>query len=510
VTLVDVEGLTAAAAPVGVRAVSFTLDAGAHALVGTPEDGPPLVLAVLAGRVKPRAGRVRVLDAAPPFAAARRAMAYVPMAPSLPDALCVDEALALASSIRGDSASAPEERLGELDLASLLTRRVKSLTREEGRALAMAEALTSPAVRAILLEEPLVATDPRLAARLPAALRAASERGVVTVLSTASPRDAGSLAESLLLFDRGVLVRRAAHLDAVAATPAKGARMRVVASSPRALLAALANEAAVTKLETEGRAVVVHGDLLPDLAAAVGRATLRANVELVEMRADVPTLEELRAANAGVRDAYAAAQALAAIAAGIGHRMGSANAASHVLVWPFGAIALPLFVYAVVSATLGGEGVARASRSLVAFGADPARAALSQILVAVVTSALLSAVVGSAVAALAHGSADPPPLRDALTSAWIAALGGAAYASLFAFGSTFGARGAGRTAALVLDWALGAGGSGAALVTPRAHLRNLMGGAAPVEIGQRASVAWLAALAIAFILLAVARARRAR
>ena len=202
--------------------------------------------------------------------------------------------------------------------------------------------------------------------------------------------------------------------------------------------------------------------------------------------------------------------ALAFVAAGVAHRLGSADAASHVLVGPFGAIALPLFVYAIVSATLGGEGLTRASRSLVAFGASPARAALAQVAVAVVASAVLGALVASAVAALAHGSADPPVAGDAGTSAWIAALGAAAYAALFCFGSTFGARGAGRTVALVLDWALGAGGSAVALVTPRGHVRNLMGGAAPLELGQRASSAWLASLTVVFILLALARSRRAR
>jgi hypothetical protein len=202
--------------------------------------------------------------------------------------------------------------------------------------------------------------------------------------------------------------------------------------------------------------------------------------------------------------------ALAVAAAVIARKIGSANAASHALEGPFGALALPLLAYAVVSATLGGEGLARASRSLVAFGAAPAQAALAQIAVAAAASAILGAVVAVGVAAMAHGTSDPPVVRDALTSAWIAALGAAAYASLFAFGSSFGARGGGRTVMLAVDWILGAGSGGAAILTPRAHVRSLLGGAAPLDIGQRASSAWLVGLAVLFALLAVARTRRAR
>ena len=51
--------------------------------------------------------------------------------------------------------------------------------------------------------------------------------------------------------------------------------------------------------------------------------------------------------------------------------------------------------------------------------------------------------VGALVAALAHGAGDPPVARDALASAWVAGLGGAAYASLFCFGASFGKRGGG-------------------------------------------------------------------
>jgi hypothetical protein len=85
-------------------------------------------------------------------------------------------------------------------------------------------------------------------------------------------------------------------------------------------------------------------------------------------------------------------------------------------------------------------------------------------------------------------------------------LGGAAYAAFFGLGASFGARGGGRAAALVLDFLFG-GGTTIALVTPRAHLRSLLGGTAPAEVSQRASSAVLVALTLVFAAIAIRRAR---
>lgn len=175
----------------------------------------------------------------------------------------------------------------------------------------------------------------------------------------------------------------------------------------------------------------------------------------------------------------------------------------------FGALALPFLSFAIVGAALGSDGLARSTRPFVAFGAPPARVALATIGVAVGASALLAAPLGAVVAALAHGAGDPPVVRDALASAWVAGLGGAAYASLFCFGASFGKRGAGRAVALVVNWVLGGGTWSAGLVTPRAHLRSLLGGDSAAGLSGRASALALLGLIVLFAALATARTRRA-
>jgi hypothetical protein len=186
----------------------------------------------------------------------------------------------------------------------------------------------------------------------------------------------------------------------------------------------------------------------------------------------------------------------------------SPHAADHALLDVFASLALPLLAYSLVGAMLAGGGLGRATRPLVTFGASPARAALGTVVASALASALLCGAVGAGVAALAHGPSDPPLGRDVLTTLWISALAGAAYAALFAFGSSIFANGSGRVVALALDGLLGLGTSGSAVITPRAHLRNLLGGAPPIELSQRTSAVLLAVLALVFAAATSARARR--
>jgi hypothetical protein len=188
---------------------------------------------------------------------------------------------------------------------------------------------------------------------------------------------------------------------------------------------------------------------------------------------------------------------------------GSANGADHVLVGAYGALILPLLAYTLVGAILGARSLVASTAPLVRFGAAPTRAAAVTVGVALAAGVAIGAVLAALVALLAHGSGDPPVAGDALASAYAGALGGAAYAAWFAMGASFGRRGGGRTVLLVADWVLGLGRGAVAVVTPRAHLRNLLGGAGPMEWSGRASAAALVVIAVVCVLVAVRRASRA-
>jgi hypothetical protein len=187
---------------------------------------------------------------------------------------------------------------------------------------------------------------------------------------------------------------------------------------------------------------------------------------------------------------------------------GWAHGADRVLDSVYGALALPFIACALVGAAFGGRSLVSSTAPLVAFGAAPWRAALASIGVAVLATAFLGAGLAALVALIAHGVADPPPVRDAVVSAYVGGLGGAAYGAWFATGATIGRRGGGRLVLLGVDWLLDAAGGSTALVTPRAHLKNLLGGVSPMNVSERSSALALLMLTAIGILVAMRMARR--
>lgn len=184
------------------------------------------------------------------------------------------------------------------------------------------------------------------------------------------------------------------------------------------------------------------------------------------------------------------------------------NGADHVLVGAFGAYVVPLLAYAIVGGAIGGGSLRGSVAPTVAFGAPPARSAAVTVGLAVLVAAGLCAGLGAVLAAVAHGVDDPPIARDALTSAYAGALGGAAYAAWFAVGASFGRRGGGRAVLLVADWILGSNDGAIALLTPRGHLRNVLGGAPPWGLSERGSAVALLVMVGVLAVVAVRRVRR--
>jgi hypothetical protein len=183
---------------------------------------------------------------------------------------------------------------------------------------------------------------------------------------------------------------------------------------------------------------------------------------------------------------------------------GAAHGADRVLLEGYASYALPLLAYTLVGATLGARSMAGSAAPLVALGASPAHAAAAAVAVAGAVCTAGGAILGAAVAAIAHGAGDPPALRDAVTSAYAGGLGGLAYALWYSLGASFGRRGGGRVALLVVDFLVSGTGALGAL-TPRAHVRSLLGGALSLDLPERASAVVLVFLAVGYGLAAVRR-----
>jgi ABC-2 type transport system ATP-binding protein len=314
--MIVLEGLSARRPPLALSNLSLRWEAGAHAIVGGRTDGGPLLLEILAGLARTRAGRLEVLGGPPFDEAVRRQVAYVPLEPALPDAMRVREALALAASVRLEGPRDESKRLATLGVEALLDRTVRSLSRGEARAVAMAEALTSSAVRVVLLEDPLVSVDPRAAGRVIESVRARARDGCAIVSTTGSMRDAGELADDLVTLRGGAIVGQGPCVDVIAASGASGAhvaggaRLRVVlqgAAGLPALVAALARETEIESIEREPgeRACLrLRGQDATALARAAGRAAVDAGVDVAELRIEVPAGQPVTSRGApGMREA---------------------------------------------------------------------------------------------------------------------------------------------------------------------------------------------------------------
>jgi ABC-type multidrug transport system ATPase subunit len=300
---VEVDALTARQAPYALGPVTASFGAGVHALVGARHDGVGVLLAAIADRTRVRSGGVRILGGSAGDPAIARAVAYVPLEPVLPEVLRVREMLELAADVRREPAMDPRARLEVLGIADLGERVVRTLRPEEARAVALCEALTSLA-RVVLLDEPYARIESRAATNLASAVSARAADGACVLVATASLREAVSMATDVLVFDKGALARRAAPDAALLARTSGPARFRIKSSDARALLAALAGDEAIAALEADPNGIVAAGPDAVQVAQAIARAAVRAGVEIESMRAEAPTLEELRASLAG--DAAAA------------------------------------------------------------------------------------------------------------------------------------------------------------------------------------------------------------
>jgi ABC-type multidrug transport system ATPase subunit len=304
--VIRAEGLVPRGLRMRIAPLTLALGAGVHALLGGPEDGVRVVLALFAGRLRAKAGSLRVLGK--PIEDARTCIGYVPLDVALPDAFRVDEALDCAAAIRGEHAPAAAERLAALGVQPLAQRPVRTLTLAEARAVAIAEAVTSNA-DVLLIEEPFVSLDPRATGPLAKRLRARAAEGACVVVSTASPRDAAELADTQIVFDRGIVLRATAN-EVRTARSVRGARLSIGVTDRSAVLAALAAEGCIRGIESDRAAIVVVGDDVTQLAGAVARAVVASGADLEWMRPEAPSLEELRGTAAGdARAAYDAAVA---------------------------------------------------------------------------------------------------------------------------------------------------------------------------------------------------------
>ncbi len=273
--MIRLTDVTANEGKIQIAAVTLGMSAGTTAVLGAPNDGTSLLLALMAGAAKVSRGVVRVVEDDPRSAQTRRAIGYVPLVVDLPEALHVTDALTLMSAIRG-AAIDVKTALARFGLDGLAQVRVSRLSRAQARSVALAEAVASSVVRVLLIDEPFVSMEPSAAAALASALKSATNRCVV--IATSSPVDARDLAASHVVLTSGRVTRLGTSNDLIQSGGV--ARLVALAEDPRALLGALASEPDLLSIESKGRAVVVTARDLETAARAIGRGVITSGTSL--------------------------------------------------------------------------------------------------------------------------------------------------------------------------------------------------------------------------------------
>ena len=170
-------------------------------------------------------------------------------------------------------------------------------------------------------------------------------------------------------------------------------------------------------------------------------------------------------------------------------------------------LVIPLVTFALAAEASDRDHLRDAAWPAARFGLGRGAVALGLTAASLLATAAAGALLAVIAVIAAHTPAAPPLARDALTSAWIGALAGAAYGGWYALGGTFLRRGQGRLAPLLADLFLGGSTGLLGALLPRGNALNLIGGPAPLHLAQPSSAWILAATALALALAAALRAR---
>lgn len=206
--------------------------------------------------------------------------------------------------------------------------------------------------------------------------------------------------------------------------------------------------------------------------------------------------------------AYFGAAAFVAVAAILERRIFPEEAADTTLTGVVFGWTIPLLAYAAVARVSRYGRLDDGARDLARHGGDRRAAVASFVLMTAARVAVVGGLLGALGVILASVGEASAIRADALTTAWIGALGGATYVVWFSLGSLWGKSGRGRLVSLALDWLLGATSSAIAVPWPRAHLRCLLGGELVVGLPAWQSSVFLGVLAGLYFVACILRVPR--
>ncbi len=195
-----------------VDGVSLDVQPGQiHGFLGPNGAGKTTTIRIIAGLLKPTAGRIMVdgHDLADEPEAAKAALGFIPDRPFIYEKLTAGEFLRFHGGLYGMDEAAVETRIGEmLELFELSRWRhelVESFSHGMKQRLVMSAAfLHRP--KAVLVDEPMVGLDPRGARLIKDVFRRMSERGVAILMSTHTLEVAEEMCDRISIILKGRII----------------------------------------------------------------------------------------------------------------------------------------------------------------------------------------------------------------------------------------------------------------------------------------------------------------
>ncbi len=197
-----------------VNGVHLDVAAGEiHGFLGPNGAGKTTTIRIIAGLLKPTAGRVEIdgHDLAHAPEAAKRALGFIPDRPFLYEKLTAEEFLTFHAGLYGldgDGVGARTSELLELfELRGWKDELVESFSHDMKQRLVMCAAfLHRP--QAVVVDEPMVGLDPRGARLIKDVFRAMSRKGVAILMSTHTLEVAEEMCDRISIILGGKIIAR--------------------------------------------------------------------------------------------------------------------------------------------------------------------------------------------------------------------------------------------------------------------------------------------------------------